>query len=73
MCLAVPMKLVDVNGGAGSAESSGVRLRVELSLVPDAMIGDYVLVHAGYALTVIDEHEARETIELLRALGEVPQ
>lgn len=68
MCLAVPMKLVEVEGNQGVAESGGVRARVRLDLVEDASLGSYVLVHAGFAIQVVDEEEARETLALIAEL-----
>lgn len=69
MCLAIPMKLVERNGRTGVVENAGLRVRVVLELVPSAVIGQFVLVHAGYALSVIDEKEALQTIAALRRLG----
>ncbi|MCB9358166.1 MAG: HypC/HybG/HupF family hydrogenase formation chaperone [Calditrichaeota bacterium] len=68
MCLAVPMRLIKKSDNYATAESSGITLNVDLSLVPDASIGDYLLVHAGFALAIIDEDEARDTLDILRAL-----
>lgn len=71
MCLAVPMVLVEVNGSDGRAELNGVRRAVQLDLVPDARVGDFVLVHAGYAIQTLDEQSAAETIAMLaEATGE---
>ncbi len=65
MCLAVPMKLVGVNGPEGEVEVDGVRRTIGLALLPDAKLGDDVLVHAGYAISVVDPQEAEETRQLL--------
>lgn len=70
MCLAVPMRLCEMEGTRGTAEAGGVRRTVMLDLVPEATIGKYVLVHAGYAIQVLDEAEAHETLEMLERLGE---
>lgn len=67
MCLAIPMKIVERNGDSGVVEIRGVRRSVSLSLV-DAVIGDYVLVHAGVAIGKVDEKEAEETAALLQEL-----
>jgi hydrogenase expression/formation protein HypC len=64
------MKIIQKNGSTAIAENSGVSLKVELMLVPDAAVGDYVLIHAGFALTVIDECEALATIALQSELEE---
>jgi len=68
MCLAIPGKLVSINGETGIVESGGVRREVGLQLVPEAKVGDYVLLHAGFAIQVVDEKEAAETLTLLEEL-----
>lgn len=70
MCLAIPMKLVERDGDRGTVEVGGARSTIMLSLVPDATIGDWLVVHAGYALEVLDEQEAALTLSLLRQMGE---
>lgn len=69
MCLAIPMELVDRRELEGDVELSGVRRRVSLMLLPEAEVGDYLLVHAGYAIGRIDAEEARKTLELLEELA----
>lgn len=72
MCLAVPARVLEVNQAADTALVSlgGIRRAVSLALVEDTAVGDYVLVHVGYALTRISPEEAERTLELLRELGE---
>lgn len=70
MCLAVPMKILRRAEDRGEVEFGGARREVMLNLVPDAQAGDYVIVHAGYALEVLDEAEAQRTLDLLRELGD---
>jgi hydrogenase expression/formation protein HypC len=70
MCLAVPMKLIERRELLGVAEVDGVRREVSLMLQPEAKLGDYVLVHAGYAIGVVDEAEAKITLDLLRQVAE---
>lgn len=65
MCLAIPMKLVDVEGQVGRAEIGGVLREVRLDLLEDVRAGDYVIVHAGFAIQKLDEGEAEETIHLI--------
>jgi hydrogenase expression/formation protein HypC len=65
MCLAVPLKLIQVDGEHGLVEIGGVRTKVNLSFVEDARPGDYVVVHTGFAITRMDEAEAAETLRLL--------
>jgi hydrogenase expression/formation protein HypC len=67
MCLGIPMLLVEMDGSQAIAEVSGVRRRVFLDLLPEARLGDYVIVHAGYAIQRLDEAEAGETLEYLAA------
>jgi hydrogenase expression/formation protein HypC len=68
MCLAVPMRVVAVEGTTGTVELGGVRQAVDLSLLNDVKPGEYVIVHAGFALERLDEAEARRTIELIKEL-----
>ena len=70
MCLAIPMKLIERSGDCGVAELDSVRTKIMLTLVPAARIGDHVIVHAGYALSVVDEEEAQRTFELLQQVRE---
>ncbi len=69
MCLALPMRIIGVDGSLATIAAEGLEQRCSLALLPDADIGDYVLVHAGYAISRIDEDEARETYELLAEIG----
>lgn len=66
MCLAVPAKIVDIQDQLASVEVSGVRRAASLMLLPEATVGDYVLVHAGFAMQIVDEEEVR-AMEALRA------
>lgn len=65
MCLAVPMRLVSVEGNEGKAELDGNARKVSLDLVPGAKVGEFVIVHAGYAIQLLDEKAAEEQLELL--------
>jgi len=69
MCLGVPMKIIEIVGTTATVEMSHVRQECDLSLSPDARVGDYVIVHAGFAIEVLDEEEARETLDLLDEVG----
>jgi hydrogenase expression/formation protein HypC len=69
MCLAVPMQVIEADGPRGVVESSGVRYEIRLDLVGDVRIGEFVLVHAGYAIQVMDEAAAAEQIALLESLA----
>jgi hydrogenase expression/formation protein HypC len=66
MCLAIPMKLLDRDDFEGTVELDGIRRSVSLMLLPDAEVGQHVLVHAGYAIGTINEDEAARTLDLLR-------
>lgn len=68
MCLAVPVKIVSVEGTDAEVEIGGVRRRVSLRLTPEAKVGDYVLLHTGYAINVIDEAEAEKTLQLFEEM-----
>ena len=68
MCLAVPGKLVRIEGEIGFVEFQGAERRIGLMLLPEARVGDYVLVHAGYAIQRMDETEAQENLRLLDEL-----
>jgi hydrogenase expression/formation protein HypC len=78
MCLAVPGKIVSVEGDdsilrAGKVNFGGVIKRVNLSYVPEAKAGDYVIVHVGFALSVVDEEEAKQVFEYLKTIGELSE
>jgi hydrogenase expression/formation protein HypC len=68
MCLAIPMRVIEADGPRGLVESSGVRYEIRLDLVGDVRIGEFVLVHAGYAIQVMDEEAAAEQLALLEPL-----
>jgi hydrogenase expression/formation protein HypC len=65
MCLAVPARLVVRDGDEGIADLQGNRLRVTMFLVPDAQVGDWILVHAGFAIQRLDEGTAEQTWSVL--------
>ena len=69
MCLAIPMEIVERSELDATAELHGVRRQVSLMLCPEVGVGEYVLVHAGYAIGVVDAVEARRTLELLDAVA----
>ena len=68
MCLAYPMKVISIDGGYAQVEAEGVRRRVGLALVPEAKVGDDVLIHAGYAISVVDPEAAEETRRIFREI-----
>ena len=69
MCLAFPMKIINKDGHSATVEAGGVSREISLRLIEDAGVGDYVLVHAGFAIETIDEHEAQETLKLMEQIA----
>jgi hydrogenase expression/formation protein HypC len=70
MCLAVPVIITKVEGKEGEVEIGGVTRRISLWLTPEAKVGDYVLLHTGYAISVLDQEEAQETLKLFQEIAE---
>lgn len=64
MCLAIPMKLISKSGLEGEVEVGSLTRKVNLMLLPEAEVGDYVLVHAGFAISRLEEKEAQEVLSL---------
>lgn len=73
MCLAIPGKIIKIDNNIAMVDFGGVKKDSALDLVPDAKIGDYILVHAGFAINKIDEKEATETLKLIYELPEFNQ
>jgi hydrogenase expression/formation protein HypC len=75
MCLAVPGKLISIKGEdinrTGKVSFGGVIKEVSLAYVPEAQIGDYVIVHVGFALSTVDEAEAQQVFGYLEEIGEL--
>jgi hydrogenase expression/formation protein HypC len=72
MCLAIPgrvVEIVDEVSDIAKVEVGGVRRNINVSLLDAVRVGDYVLIHVGFALSKVDEHEAAETLRLLEELG----
>ena len=68
MCLAIPARVKSIHGHEAEVEIGGVSYKASIWLTPEAKVGDYVLLHTGYAIGVIDEEEAKETLRLLREM-----
>ncbi len=66
MCLAIPMEIKTIDGNQAVAEAGGIRKEVRLDLIDGAEIGDYILIHTGYAIEKLDPAEALETLELIK-------
>ena len=73
MCLAIPLRVKSVEGTMAEVELGGVLRQVSLMLTPDAKVGDWVLVHTGFAINVLDEKEAQETLALFAEIEEAAQ
>jgi hydrogenase expression/formation protein HypC len=69
MCLAVPAKIESIDGQRAIVALAGNRFEAIVALVPEAKVGDWVLVHAGFAITTLDEKDARETYSLMKEAG----
>jgi len=68
MCLGIPLKLVELNGAEAVGELNGIKRKIRIDLVKDVKIGDYVMVHAGFAIEIMKEEQAKEAIEILKEL-----
>jgi hydrogenase expression/formation protein HypC len=78
MCLAVPGRIISIEGDdpvlrSGRVDFAGIVKRVNLSYVPEASVGDYVLVHVGFAISTVDEAEARQVFAYLKEMGDLAE
>lgn len=71
MCVAVPAEILSIEGTQAEVSIGGARRRASIALTPEAKTGDYILMHAGFAIRVIDLSEAEATIELLKDISAV--
>ncbi len=71
MCLAIPGKILSLADQLATVDVSGVRREVNVALLPDLKVGDWVLIHVGFALSRLNEEEARQTLSYLEQLGEL--
>ena len=71
MCIAVPLKIISIKGKMGIGELGGVRRKISLMLLDKVRVGDYVLLHAGFAINKLETKEAEELLQLLREISEV--
>ena len=65
MCIAIPAQIKSIEGKEAEAEIGGISRRISLWLTPEVRVGDWVLLHTGYAINIIDEAEAEETLKML--------
>ena len=68
MCLAVPALIKSIDGQVAEVDMAGTGYRANLTLTPEARVGDYILLHTGYAIQIINEKEARETIRIFKEM-----
>jgi hydrogenase expression/formation protein HypC len=72
MCLSIPAKVLAIQGETATVSVGGNHFTAGLQMLDDVEPGDYVLLHAGFAIQKISDQEARETLDLLREMGELP-
>lgn len=70
MCLGVPLKIIELDGTAAVGEMNGIRKKIRVDLLSNLKLGDYVMVHAGFAIEKIDETLAQETLEAILEVTE---
>ena len=73
MCLAIPALIKFIEDREAEVEIGGITRRISLWLTPEARVGDYVLVHTGYAINILDQAEAEETLNLLKEIAETAE
>ena len=73
MCLATPMFVKSIRGHEAEVQAAGITRKISLTITPETEVGDYVLVHAGYAISVISAQEARETLKYFQEMAELSE
>jgi hydrogenase expression/formation protein HypC len=73
MCLAIPARIVELEKDNAVVDAMGNRYRAKTTLLPEVKLGDLVLIHAGFAISIVDEKEAKETWQLLAEIAEFDQ
>lgn len=68
MCLAIPMKIVEIRGDEGFVESSGLKRKANFSFIKSPKLGEYILLHAGFAIERVKEKEAQNTLKIIREI-----
>jgi hydrogenase expression/formation protein HypC len=71
VCLAIPVLIKSIEDKAAEVEIGGISRRISLELTPEAKVGDYAIVHTGYAINILDQEEAEETLRLLKEIAAV--
>ena len=70
MCLAIPARIVELKGDSAVVDAMGNRWKAKTTLLPEAKLGSLVLIHAGFAISLVDEEEAKETWQLLAEIAD---
>jgi len=70
MCLSIPARVVEMDGNTAKVDVGGILREISVDLCPDIALGEYVLIHAGFAIQKVDEEVARQTLDLLRKLAD---
>ena len=73
MCLAIPARITSIDGNDAEADIEGVKRKIGIMLTPQVKVGDYVLLHTGYSIGIVNAAEAEETLALFRELAEVSE
>ena len=73
MCIAIPLRVVSIEGDMAVGEVDGIERDVSVMMTPDAKVGDYVIVHAGFAIQILDQKEAEENLDILRQMAGLVQ
>lgn len=73
MCIAVPALITSIEDKEAQVEIGGITRRISLWLTPEAEVGDYVLLHTGYAINIFDQEEAEETLKLLEEIAKMAE
>ncbi len=73
MCLAIPVLIKSIEDKEAEVEIGGMTCRISLWLTPEARVGDYALIHTGYAINILDQEEAKETLRLFAEIAEAEE
>ncbi len=69
MCLAIPVQIKSIEGSEAEVEFGGITQKISIFLTPEASVDDYVLLHTGYAISILDEEEAQETLRIFEEIA----
>jgi hydrogenase expression/formation protein HypC len=71
MCLAIPARIIELDGDRAVVDAMGNRWKAKTTLLPEAKLGDLVLIHAGFAISLVDEEEAKKTWQMIAEINEL--